>query len=408
MQVAVLGAGLQGSCVAMELASAGISVDLFDKNDRCMSQASAQNEGKIHLGYLYANDRSLCTALAMAKGASQFAPLMRRWIGDAVDRVPVSSAFHYVVHRESLLTIAEVEDHFRRAHALLVAESLQVPVDYFGSDYREPPVRLSDRECGALFDRGRVAAAYRTAEIAIDPEPLAAAVRRRVAEDPGIRCRLNAHVHGVAVNGDNVGVDFEICHGRGWEHYDHVVNALWDGRLAVDRTAGVHPHRSWLYRVKHYLRLRAPRAASMVPSTTIVLGPFGDAVNYDDRDLYLSWYPAGMRGVSSELSPPAWPLVLDEPSSLAMRERIVDGLRAIVPGVGALTPETIEWWQVKGGIIFAWGCTDIRDRASGLHERHDIGPHSCGRYHTVDTGKLTTAPLFGKLVADRIVQAVLA
>ncbi|PYR72438.1 MAG: FAD-binding oxidoreductase, partial [Acidobacteria bacterium] len=54
MQVAVLGAGLQGSCVAMELASAGISVDLFDKNDRCMSQASAQNEGKIHLGYLYA------------------------------------------------------------------------------------------------------------------------------------------------------------------------------------------------------------------------------------------------------------------------------------------------------------------------------------------------------------------
>lgn len=74
MRVAVLGAGLQGACGAMELASRGIEVHLYDKNERCVTQASAQNKGKIHLGYVYANDRSLRTARKMIEGALSFAP----------------------------------------------------------------------------------------------------------------------------------------------------------------------------------------------------------------------------------------------------------------------------------------------------------------------------------------------
>ena len=58
--------------------------------------------------------------------------------------------------------------------------------------------------------------------------------------------------------------------------------------------------------------------------------------------------------------------------------------------------------MLRAGIIFAWGRSDIDDPASGLHQRYAIGPRSRGRYHTVDTGKLTMAPLFGKTVADRI------
>ena len=404
MRVAVLGGGLQGACIAMELASTGINVDLYDKNDRCMAQASAHNEGKIHLGYVYANDRSLRTARTMVKGAITFASLMRRWIGDAIDTVPVSAPFHYVVHTESLLGTEEVERHFRRSHAVALEESRNIPLDYFGADYRVPPTRMSESECGSLFDRRRVAAAYRTAEMGIDPEALAAIVRARFSADPNIQCILRAHVHGVAQDDGGVTIDFDMSGSRARERYDHVVNALWDGRLAVDKTAGLQPERLWLYRVKHYLRVQAPEVAPTLPSTTIVLGTFGDVVAYGDGNLYLSWYPAGMRGMSSDLSPPAWPLVLDEPASIEMREKILDGLRGIVPAVGRLTPDTVACCRVKAGIIFAWGRTDIHDPTSGLHERHAIGPRSCGRYHTVDTGKLTMAPLFGKMVADRIRQ----
>jgi 2-polyprenyl-6-methoxyphenol hydroxylase-like FAD-dependent oxidoreductase len=226
MRVAVLGGGLQGACVAMELAASGIHVDLYDRNDRCLSQASAQNEGKIHLGYVYANDRSLRSARMMVKGAITFASLMRRWIGTAIDRIPVSTPFHYVVHSGSLLSVDAVEHHFRGAHAIALDESRNVPLDYFGADYRAAPARMSDSECGRLFDRQRTAAAYRTAEMSIDPEALADAVRARLSSDPNIHCLLHAHVHGVALDSDGVGVDFEVPEGRAREHYDHVVNAL--------------------------------------------------------------------------------------------------------------------------------------------------------------------------------------
>src|SRR5215218_8071504 len=113
MRVAVLGGGLQGACVAMELADCGVAVHLYDRNAQCLTQASARNEGKIHLGYVYANDRSLGTARLMISGAVTFAPLMRRWIGTDIDRVAVSTPFEYVVHRDSMLTVEEIDHHFR-------------------------------------------------------------------------------------------------------------------------------------------------------------------------------------------------------------------------------------------------------------------------------------------------------
>ncbi|HEV2737413.1 MAG TPA: FAD-dependent oxidoreductase [Candidatus Elarobacter sp.] len=404
MRVAVLGAGLQGACVAMELASAGVDVDLYDKNDRCVSQASAQNEGKIHLGYVYANDRSLRTARTMIEGAVAFAPLMRRWVGRAIDAVPVSAPFHYIVHVDSMLSTADVEHHLRRSHAMAVDAGREVEPDYFGSDYREAPARISDAELGARFDRRTVAAAYTTREVAVEPEALAAVVRARLSEDPRIRCRLQTQVNGAQPGADGVTIEFETAGERARERYDHVVNALWDGRLAVDRTAGYDPKRPWLYRVKHYVRLHAPALAARVGSATIVLGSFGDVAAYGDGSLYLSWYPVGMRGASCEIAPPRWPLVLDERVSHDMRRRIVAGLTPVVPALADITPREVASAELRAGIIFAWGRTGIDDPASGLHERHAIGPRSRGRYHTVDTGKLTMAPLFGKAVADRIRQ----
>ena len=79
MRVAVLGGGLQGCCVAMALASAGVQVDLYDRNEALLNEASVRNEGKLHLGYVYAHDHSLQTARLMLLGAAAFAPLLRRW-----------------------------------------------------------------------------------------------------------------------------------------------------------------------------------------------------------------------------------------------------------------------------------------------------------------------------------------
>jgi glycine/D-amino acid oxidase-like deaminating enzyme len=402
MRVAVLGGGLQGACVALELAVHGIQVDLFERDDRCFGRASAHNEGKIHLGYVYAKDPTRQTARLMARGAVCFQTLMRRWIGDAIDRVPVSDPFFYAVHRESLLTIEQVEEHFGDTQRILLEESNGHGIEYFGSDYREAPARLSDDECARHFDPRAVQAAYRTAEIAIDSEALGSAVRERLSDERRICSHLQSEVCAVTPTEGSVAVAYETRGHRFARQYDHVVNTLWDGRLAIDLTAGVPAPRPWLLRTKHFLRMRAPRNGSSLPTTTILLGPFGDIVSYTNDETFLSWYPAGMTEISSALESARRSPELKGEAAGQMRENILAGLAGIIPAAGRIPAESIDSCRVKAGVIFAWGTTDITDLASGLHERFAVGPVSHGRYHTVDTGKLTLAPYFGKMVADRI------
>jgi glycine/D-amino acid oxidase-like deaminating enzyme len=395
MRVAVLGAGIQGSCVALELARQGVEVDLVDRAGTAMTGASGHNEGKVHLGYVYANDPSRRTARTMIEGGLAFWPLLRTWLGDGLADVTTGEPFFYAVHRDSLLDVPAVETHFADCQAI-VAEVLggREP-DYPGADPRTPPRRLTDTELAERFDPRTVVAAYATSEGAVDPVALASVVRRRLHAEPLVRLRADTEVRAVTPL-----LDGAVVHTDGWdEQYDHVVNALWDGRLAVDLTAGVGAERPWLYRMKYFVRLGP---ATALPSTTILLGPFGDVVTYADGQAFLSWYPAGRLGTSAEVRPPAWTTTLEGVPAKEVLAGIVAGLAAVVPGVDRVPASALADARVLGGVIFAHGHTDIDDPASVLHERHEIGPVSHGRYHSVDTGKLTMAPLFARRLVERI------
>jgi hypothetical protein len=399
-RVAVLGAGLQGACIALELGQRGIGVDLFDRCAEPMSQASLQNEGKIHLGYTYAKDCSLRTARMMMAGGLSFSPLMTRWAGPEFAEVTVSTPFYYLVHARSLLDAEAIERHLLNIHQLVLEACDAWGGHYFGIDLREAPARLHPTEIDELFNPGTVAGAFRTSEIAIDPVALAVLVRQRIASQDKIQLSMRTTITGVRPAGHGVTVEFKDSVGHSSAFYDHVVNALWESRLAIDLTAGHKPDRPWLHRVKHFLRVGTSSPVSM-PSFTIVLGPFGDVVNYGNGYIYLSWYPAGMHGMSKEIQPPDW-LPVNSDLVERLKHDIPSGLAGVVPQIANLYHLDLDRAEVQGGHIFAWGHTDIDDENSGLHERHAIGPHSVGRYHSIDTGKLTMAPLFAKKIADRI------
>src|SRR6185369_3128378 len=97
---AVLGGGFQGCCVAVELAMRGVRVTLYERNSTLLDGAATANEGKIHLGYTYASDRSLNTARTMLRGALSFAPLTQRYLDTDVP-LATSEPFIYAVHRDS-------------------------------------------------------------------------------------------------------------------------------------------------------------------------------------------------------------------------------------------------------------------------------------------------------------------
>jgi hypothetical protein len=325
---------------------------------------------------------------------------MARWLGDEFWQVPLSSRFYYLVHRRSMLGVEAVEEHFARVHRLYREAMEDSNADYFQIDLAEAPQRLSEYECQRLCDPSAVAAAFLTPEIAVDPEAVARLVRARLGSDPNIRVLSRTVVRSASIEENGVWVEFTDSTGEHRERYAHAVNAAWESRLAIDLAAGIRPTLSWLYRVKHFLRFRH-LTTPIIPSVTIVLGPFGDIVNYGNGDLFLSWYPSGMQGMSSEISPPEW-LPASPDLAAKLRPEIVAALSEIVPAVGCLTQPEIEAAEVKGGTIFAWGATDIFDPTSRLHERYTIGPSSFGRYHSINTGKYTMAPLFANQVADRI------
>jgi len=403
MRVGILGGGLQGCCVALSLAERGIDVTLFDRNEQLLSRTAIANEGKVHLGYMYANDPTYSTARMMMQGALAFAPFFSRHLGLAKDSLAVSRPAAYVVHRDSQRTAGEVSQYLAAVHALIGESSRGRSDAYFGRDLDTGLRMWSSAEREAQFDPAVAVAAFDSPEVAIDPVALAEAVRSRMNSDRRIELRLRHHVMSVE-DRDGLEVVLETPAGTVRERFDHVVNALWDGRLAINEKLGLHPDRPWMHRLKYGVSFRLPEGARKPPSATFVSGPFGEVVSYDDGLTYLTWYPVCLQGISDDVTPPEWPTYPSEPLRSSLFEGTLRAMEQFVPSLRDLDPGELKDVTVKGGVIVAWGQTDIYDPASELHQRFAIGVTSTGRYHSVDPGKLTMAPYFAEICRGRILQ----
>jgi len=403
MRVAVLGAGLAGTCVAMELAAAGCEVHLFDRAPGALLGASVVNEGKIHLGLVYANDASGRTARTMVRGAASFRPLLECWV-DAADLVALaSSPFVYAVPRDSLLPPERIRAHFDQVERLWSIEARQPGARYLIDDarptWRERAVRADD----ALFDAAHVAHAFESGECAVDTPALCTRLRARLAEEPRITPRLATTVDAIrAEPRGGFRVRFHVAGAQGDEPFACVVNATWEQRLGLDAGVGLAPPAAVVHRYKVGLSSSDPELARRMPSVTFVLGPYGDTVGCPGR-AYASWYPAGLLRQEFGVMPGPTPVALDAARRDALVAATLAGLRRLMPGAAALH-DTAAPWDVVGGYITAWGRSGIEDATSELHERHAVGVHSVGAYHSIDTGKFTLAPLFAAEACARILQ----
>lgn len=401
MHAGVLGGGLQGCCVAIALAERGARVTLFDRNQALLSRAAVANEGKIHLGYMYAGDPTLATAKAMMRGALAFPGFFQRYLGKAW-QPETSSPAAYALHRDSQHGLDEVAGYLGAVHDLIEDASRSPPGGYFGMDLTAPLRPWTREELENRFNPEQVTAVFDSPEVAINPVELGRVLRDYIAAHPRIETVLKRMVTGAEADDGNVRVQSRGEDGAFADRFDHVVNALWDGRLAIDETAGLGPKRPWLHRLKYGVSFRLPPAAEIPPSTTFISGPFGEVVSYGEGLTYLTWYPACMRAISHETAPPDWPTYPDEPLRSRIIEGTLRGLAEIVPSLRSLDASALPETVVKGGAIVAWGKTDIYDPASELHHRYEIGITSHGRYHSVDPGKLTLAPYFADRLAERI------
>jgi hypothetical protein len=402
MRVAILGAGNAGTCAALELASRGYGVDLYEESDQPITRASLHNEGKVHLGILYAKDASLNTARLMIKGALSFAPLLKKWSGFESSRVALSTPFYYGVHRGTMVDPDGLKAHYAACKKIFDDAIAAGAEPYLGFEKRMSVTELRRAEWDRLVDPGYFETFFRTTELAVDPREVAELLRGAAQASSRIRFIGRAHVTKVS-DLDDGGLEVRFVKDRHEysERYDQIANTLWHGRLEIDAGIGLRPEFPWSHRYKFANRILVPIAEDTLPSITCVLGPFGDIVNYGSNGLFLSWYPEGMIGTSHDLRPPEWDRELSREQRLAIFQR---SLAAWVKRCPLLSSLKFADDRVDpgGGVIFAWGDTGIDDHHSKLHDRYDIGVYSRGNYHSVNTGKFTTAPYMGLKTAERI------
>lgn len=424
--IAIIGAGLTGCCAALELARLGHGVTLIEQDLLPMNRASLRNEGKIHLGLIYANDPTLATARLQLRAALRFRPLLERWLGSRVTRIGVSTPFDYLVARDSLLSPPQLAEFYARVDKVCQAEfEADASLNYLGLRPERLAWRLDADDAPKEVAAGLVQGVFRTQERAIDTDDLAAQVREAVAAESRIRMLTEHQVGGVeriggpraAAGPTALGDGATGCEPRGRPAFaiigtargepfhieaTQVVNASWERRLVIDQTLGISSRPGVLHRLKYRVICRTPAALAGCPSITIVIGRYGDVVIRPGGTAYLSWYPAGLQGWAPGVEPPrAWDAACrgEPPDDVAasVAESTVAALARWIPALAGA-----EVLQVDAGAIVADGQTDVDDAASGLHSRAKSGVLSQDGYHSVDPGKLTAAPMFALEVAERV------
>lgn len=398
-RIAVLGAGIMGCSLALYLARRGAQVTLFDMAAQPCTAASRWNEGKIHLGYLYSADPSLRTAVHLLQGALLFRPLVEDLLSTSLDPVITQGDDFYLCHRQSVVSPDAMASYMQQVDAQVRAHP--DARHYLANASQAHTWRLTATELNTLTDSPDILAGFRVPERSVQTTWIADRFAAAVAAEPRIEVRMNTRVTAAHPLTENLegAWQVETLEGRAG-HYDKVVNALWQGRMEIDATAGLPPVGVWTNRYRQSLFLRT-REPVTTPCVIVATGPFGDIKNYNDRDFYLSWYPDGLRTESSTVTPPDFSS-LEMPAHSLLKASIFEHLEALLPWVARLR-ENDERIDIEGGWVFATGSGQLSNPAATLHRRSEYGVVHRGGYISVDTGKYSTAPWVARAVAAELV-----
>ena len=311
-RIAILGGGMLGTCTGLELARRGARSTLFEGASSLLQGASRWSEGKIHLGFVYAGDPTLGTARRLIPGGLAFAGLVERLIHRSLDAFITEEDEIFLVHRDSVANPEAFEAYGRRTAELVREAASQPDAPQYLCDVTRAAIRrLSPSELGRITSADEVVAGYRVPERSISTVALAELVQEAVASEPLIEIRAGTWVTAVERGSDgrfDVRADAASVAPPD-APFDVVINALWEGRPAVDASLGIKPIAPWSHRFRAAVFAHAPDVSFQ--SAVVCTGPFGDVKRYADGRVYLkaehlqktgSYKPRGMLNKLSTLS----------------------------------------------------------------------------------------------------------
>lgn len=395
-RIIIIGGGLQGISAALALAHRGLPSILLEQKPAILCGASYGNEGKIHLGHVYAMDASLRTGITMMRGATAFAPLLERWCGPLAWAQWRCQPFRYAVMPGSLASISHLESYYETLWSA-AQKSADISFDnYLGTKLTSLWSRTTTTTSNPVI-HGESIPCIDTTELAIDTRYFNPTLSQILRSHPFIDLRHEYRVADAQRVGEHFVLSVETPTGPTELKADIVINCAWSDRIRLDTAVGFahhNPHQS--YRVKHRILVKPKHPIDHLVPVTMVQGPFGDMVPFRDGLVYLSWYPE-CRTYFADRPP------LAEATHPETLERIS---RRTVEVFGDFFPalENAEVASCKPCIIVAKGDTDVHDPKSELHQRSEGGPEGANGWWSVDTSKLTLAPLFGEETARLVTE----
>ena len=402
----VLGAGIQGVCVALMLQKHGYRVCLIDKSHDVLNRTSLTYEGKLHLGFVYGMDKTLQTGYRMTRDALYFAPYLDYLLGSAEDWNRFRSKPNiYLVASDSMLSPQEARAYFEKLDANFQETSqTDARLHYLG----DRPARVfQEIPIPDYVATGEATAAFLTAEVSVDQWKLKQLLKQHLAASSSIDLRLEHPVQEIrAAPGGGFAV---VCRRRDGTvstfESDIVCNCLWEKRIHFDRTMGITGEALQSLRLKYGLIVETDTFLRRLHSLTMIHGPYGNIVVSENNDrAFCSWYPSGMKGLMEYGDlPDAWEKACDGHASTALIELLrrehLTAFRKIIPGLPDL-----KVIAAKAGVILAEGNKDISQRDSAFHTRNDTPIREKAGYYSVNTSKYTSAPRNTLLLEQMITQ----
>ena len=384
----IMGGGIQGCCCALYLKKLGYNVAIIEKNTKLLHGASANHEGKIHLGFVYSNDTTFGTAEKMLVDALNFSNSIEYLLDRKIDWESIKSKkFLYLVPKTSILSEKEL-DHFFEKLQTKYEEFINKnnQLNYLGST---PKTIYKKIELPSNFNSEFFDCCYETEEYAINQDLLNSLIIENLTKN-NVTIILENKIENIKKHHNY----YEIITNTNSYYSENVVNCLWEGKNKIDNSILDNKYYDTNYRYKFGIISESIDELKNQYSITMVNGPFGDYVNFDNY-MYFSWYPLSMRGfICSEEPPSNW-----STETLINRDEFILSHNTTFKSIFGLEFE-FKNPKIIGGIIVAKGQTDINEKDSELHVRNDNRIEKIDNYISISTGKFTSGPYNAMLLKN--------
>ncbi|MFA5776069.1 MAG: FAD-dependent oxidoreductase [Patescibacteria group bacterium] len=398
--VIILGSGIQGICAAFALNKKGYSVTVVEKESSVINKTSKNQEGRVHLGFTYALDKSGMTGNIVLNNSLHFSLLLEEWLGKIQWAKYLMPKGYYLVHKDSLLTESELIDYYEKLDkTYLNFLKRDSKLSYFGK--RPETLFKVLKDIPNSMSRCKISAVIKTEERIVEMFYLRDLILDSLKKTT-IKIMTDTEVQQVIREDKGFTI---IAKSKNNEEVrlksDIVANCLWNNRILIDKTLGITTLKDPLYRFKCGILGTVDRP---VPTCSIVTGVFGNiSPRLDHRHAYISWHSECMQGITTDGTTPAkWEDSFNENLTTDLNsswiKNTISNLSEFVPSLKTFKPI-----KLLPGIICSAGKTDIGDKDSKVHSRGShIGVHSFDGYFSVDTGKFCSAPFFANELVKKV------